>query len=332
MQKVDKHPTFAQKPIPSFQLLSKLSKFQGERKDIITKNPQDILSSTRNSQYGVMQSNDNSQANELLQQYQQRSDERNQVNIIFYFCFVTAYIFLSFQQSQIEKEYAAFLDPNYKPVDKSATAAKVQHRNQYSNQMDSNVGKLFKANDKTSSDAEELTMQSKRMTSARVSNFDNSLIGGQKSEGDPWVTTAQQMGNTDSDTLNRKNKKPASKFEPELFVSPITGEPMADYGDWKDTLKNQGNLSNLKQKREEETDSAVIDDPILMKLKTQLSLRGAKGIIGLGRLFRIADDDGSNSLSFQEFKKAMKDFGMSLSDTETILLFKKFGKNSYSLA
>jgi hypothetical protein len=219
------------------------------------------------------------------------------------------------------------LDPNYKPADKSAAASKTQHR-----QMDSNVGKLFKGNDKTSTDVEELTSQSKRMTSARVSNFDNSLIGGQKPEGDPWVTTSQQMGNTDSDPLNRKNnaKKLATKFEPELFVSPITGEPMADYGDWKDTLKNQGNLSNMKQ-QEEENDSAMIDDPILMKLKTQLSLRGAKGIIGLGRLFRIADDDGSNSLSFQEFKKAMKDFGMSLSDTETILLFKKFGKLSYSL-
>jgi hypothetical protein len=89
MQKVDKHPTFAQKPIPSFQLLSKLSKFQGERKDIVTKNPQDILSSTRKSefpQYGTMQSNGNSQANELLQQYQQRSDERKQV---YFICFLS---------------------------------------------------------------------------------------------------------------------------------------------------------------------------------------------------------------------------------------------------
>lgn len=64
----------------------------------------------------------------------------------------------------------------------------------------------------------------------------------------------------------------------------------------------------------------------MYKLKQQLSMRGAKGILGLGRLFRIMDDDKSNSLCFNEFKKAMKEFGMALNDTELILLYKRFGK------
>lgn len=41
-----KHPTYNNKPVPTFQLLSKLAKFQGERKDIVGKTPQEILNST----------------------------------------------------------------------------------------------------------------------------------------------------------------------------------------------------------------------------------------------------------------------------------------------
>jgi hypothetical protein len=41
------------------------------------------------------------------------------------------------------------------------------------------------------------------------------------------------------------------------------------------------------------------------------------------------DDDGSNTLSFPEFKKAMREVGMtSLSDTEIVMLFKRFGEDS----
>lgn len=48
------------------------------------------------------------------------------------------------------------------------------------------------------------------------------------------------------------------------------------------------------------------------------------GIIGLARLFKIMDDDGSNTLSFLEFKKAMKECAMNLTEAEIIILFKRF--------
>ena len=53
---------------------------------------------------------------------------------------------------------------------------------------------------------------------------------------------------------------------------------------------------------------------ILDNLKKQLSQRGARGIIGLQRKFKIMDDDGSQSLSFAEFKKAMQECALSLND------------------
>ena len=63
------------------------------------------------------------------------------------------------------------------------------------------------------------------------------------------------------------------------------------------------------------------------RLRTTLAIRGAKGIIGLGRSFRIMDDDGSKSLSPYEFSKAMADFGMSLSEAEVKAIFAAFDGN-----
>eukprot|EP01038_Epipyxis_sp_PR26KG_P004385 gene4385-6201_t len=65
-------------------------------------------------------------------------------------------------------------------------------------------------------------------------------------------------------------------------------------------------------------------DKILSDLKDQLAQRGAKGIIGLQRKFRIIDDDNSKSLSVSEFKKAMKECALTLSDEELQLLFAYF--------
>lgn len=220
------------------------------------------------------------------------------------------------------------MDPNYKPPDANEEKEKKNHRYKYNAHMNSSVGKLFSKPEENpeNEDVQEWQSQSKRMVNPKVSNFNNSVIGGQAPAGDPWQTTTQAMGTNDN-PLNKKaahGKKLAHQFEPELFVSPITGEPIADYGSWKEDIKKGD-----KPQPKEDPEDKVVDDPLLNKLKTQLSLRGAKGIIGLGRVFRIMDDDGSNSLSFQEFKKAMKEYGVALSDSETILLFKKFGKTNH---
>lgn len=52
------------------------------------------------------------------------------------------------------------------------------------------------------------------------------------------------------------------------------------------------------------------NDPeaLAIKLKEKLATRGARGIIGLQRQFKIMDDDNSKSLNKYEFSKAMNDF------------------------
>jgi len=52
-----------------------------------------------------------------------------------------------------------------------------------------------------------------------------------------------------------------------------------------------------------------------------LASRGARGIVGISRQFKIADDDNSKKLSMSEFTKAMRDFRVDISSEEIRKLF-----------
>ncbi|PAA47984.1 hypothetical protein BOX15_Mlig002765g1 [Macrostomum lignano] len=67
-------------------------------------------------------------------------------------------------------------------------------------------------------------------------------------------------------------------------------------------------------------------DP-LEKLRLTCLSRGASGIKGLGRQFRIIDDDGSKSLDRREFFKGCTDFGADLSKEEMEAIFTRIDKD-----
>ena len=71
---------------------------------------------------------------------------------------------------------------------------------------------------------------------------------------------------------------------------------------------------------------AASQDPeaLALKLKEKLASRGARGIIGLQRQFKIMDDDNSKSLNKYEFTKAMNDFQLNFSQGEIAILFDYF--------
>ncbi|GMH63593.1 hypothetical protein TrST_g272 [Triparma strigata] len=75
----------------------------------------------------------------------------------------------------------------------------------------------------------------------------------------------------------------------------------------------------------DEMDSGVAF--IVSKLKKELASRGAKGIVGMGRKFKIMDDDGSGSLNMSEFKKCMKEMNMELTEVELRKLFEHFDQD-----
>lgn len=80
----------------------------------------------------------------------------------------------------------------------------------------------------------------------------------------------------------------------------------------------------LKQKCHEQL--RTVKDP-LEKLRLNVLSRGSGGIKGISRVFRIMDDDGSKSLNFDEFKKGLQDYKVSVSDAEAKELFKRFDKD-----
>jgi len=68
-------------------------------------------------------------------------------------------------------------------------------------------------------------------------------------------------------------------------------------------------------------------DPI-EKLRYACLARGASGIKGLGRTFRIMDDDSDLSLNIKEFKKGIHDYGLIMEDNVMENLFQQLDKDN----
>ncbi len=64
--------------------------------------------------------------------------------------------------------------------------------------------------------------------------------------------------------------------------------------------------------------------PALISLRETMKARGARGITGIGRKFKIMDDDGSKSLSQSEFKKCLQEHQIALTDSEFGQLYRYF--------
>jgi len=65
-------------------------------------------------------------------------------------------------------------------------------------------------------------------------------------------------------------------------------------------------------------------DDLVQRLRDKLASRGARGIIGLGKQFRIMDDNNSRSLDIYEFTKAVKDYMLGFNDNEIKTLYGYF--------
>ncbi|XP_039254914.1 calcyphosin-like protein [Styela clava] len=67
-------------------------------------------------------------------------------------------------------------------------------------------------------------------------------------------------------------------------------------------------------------------DPI-ERLRLQCLARGSSGIKGLGRIFKIIDDDHNRRIDIKEFKKGMRDYGVDLEKDEITDLFDSFDRD-----
>ncbi|XP_068071966.1 calcyphosine-like b isoform X1 [Danio rerio] len=71
---------------------------------------------------------------------------------------------------------------------------------------------------------------------------------------------------------------------------------------------------------------AECSDPI-ERLRLQCLSRGCAGIKGLGRTFRIMDDDNNRTLDLKEFIKGLNDYGVLMEKEEAINLFQQFDRD-----
>ncbi|XP_058536057.1 calcyphosin-like protein isoform X3 [Ochotona princeps] len=67
-------------------------------------------------------------------------------------------------------------------------------------------------------------------------------------------------------------------------------------------------------------------DPI-ERLRLQCLARGSAGIKGLGRAFRIMDDNNNRTLDFKEFVKGLNDYAVVMEKEEIEELFRRFDKD-----
>lgn len=69
------------------------------------------------------------------------------------------------------------------------------------------------------------------------------------------------------------------------------------------------------------------EEEILERFRDKMRQRGARGIIGLKRIFKIMDDNGNGMLDQAEFQKALKDYRVQVTPEEAYVLFSIFDVN-----
>ncbi|XP_023664317.2 calcyphosine-like b isoform X2 [Paramormyrops kingsleyae] len=74
----------------------------------------------------------------------------------------------------------------------------------------------------------------------------------------------------------------------------------------------------------------TVSDP-LERLRLQCLARGSAGIKGLGRTFKIMDDDNSRTLDTKEFLKGLNDYGVNIEKDEALKLFQLFDRDGSGL-
>ena len=146
-----------------------------------------------------------------------------------------------------------------------------------------------------------------------------------------WKTTTQLLNEGAVTQVKGRNCKKDFGESTRKTISPVTGESLETYKAYKER-EDKRIQAELEKKLADEAESAAYEElaevgtgALLTKFRNKLKEFGANGIIGLSRKFRIMDDDGSNTLSLQEFKKALRESKLSLSEDEARDLFRLFG-------
>jgi Ca2+-binding EF-hand superfamily protein len=86
-------------------------------------------------------------------------------------------------------------------------------------------------------------------------------------------------------------------------------------------------MGSAPRKKAEAPPMNYSEAQLMDHFRKKLAARGSRGIMGLGRQFKIADDDRSGNLGVDEFKKAMHDFRIGFNPEQSEKIFGVFDRD-----
>lgn len=126
----------------------------------------------------------------------------------------------------------------------------------------------------------------------------------------PFGTTQADSAQTWNST-NKQMTRPVSAID--LQPQRIAGAPSRQQVYVQQYSSRASNVGN--------------EEEIVEKFRDRMRQRGARGIIGLKRVFKIIDDDNSGYIDKNEFAKALKDYRVQVTPDEANVLYGIFDTN-----
>ena len=113
-----------------------------------------------------------------------------------------------------------------------------------------------------------------------------------------------------------------------------TGSTLTIGGSTFVVIKVEGESNDLLKTVTVKSNAAPVDpqtqgklNKIQEQIREKIKSRGASTIQGLGRHFRILDDNSDNGISDREFSKALREYGFNISEEDANLLLQLYDKN-----
>jgi hypothetical protein len=124
------------------------------------------------------------------------------------------------------------------------------------------------------------------------------------------------------DTISKRIVKPPPAIQPSKLKMNSSSSSVVS------SIPFLSSSNTIKSSNDQTTTQAITGDAYLLKgLQQRIQSRGLYAYTELRRLFKLADEDESNSLSLQEFKNVMKEYEIEYNDRDLRLIFEQFDRD-----
>ncbi len=136
----------------------------------------------------------------------------------------------------------------------------------------------------------------------------------------PWGVSNEP---TDYNTTSQRPQTSQSNVQRQQYDYPEKNLRSSNQQQQQQYDYPEKNLRSGQQQQQQ----AIDIDSLLGTLREKLVSRGARGILGLARLFKNIDDNNSRSLDFQEFSKCLNEIRVNFTPNDIKALFADFDRD-----